>query len=97
MAPSLASYIPSQTPWLHNPNSTDGLKIYTHFNVKNIWLNNLLVINIWYTQKAMVATHVEAERLFKVPIIILHCSILLHSSVYYKSYYYSLKCNYSST
>jgi hypothetical protein len=29
--------------------------------------------------------------------IILYCSILLHSSIYYKSYYYSLKCNYSST
>jgi hypothetical protein len=30
-------------------------------------------------------------------ILILYCNILLHSSIYYNSYYHSLKCNYSST
>jgi hypothetical protein len=29
--------------------------------------------------------------------IILYCSILLHSSIYYKSYFYSLMCNYLLT
>jgi hypothetical protein len=31
------------------------------------------------------------------PAIILYCSILLHSSIYYKSYFYIPMCSYPST
>jgi hypothetical protein len=44
-------------------------KMYTHFNIQNICLNHLLVIQIWYTEKGMSATHVEIENVSKVPTI----------------------------
>jgi hypothetical protein len=43
--------------------------MYTHFNVQNICLNNVLVIEIWYTQKGMAATNTELEQVYKVPTI----------------------------
>jgi hypothetical protein len=43
--------------------------MYTHFNIQNICLNNLFVIQTWSTQKDMAATHIELEQVFKVSTI----------------------------
>jgi hypothetical protein len=43
--------------------------MYTHFNIQNISLNNVLVIQIWYTQKEKAAKNVQLEQVFKVPTI----------------------------
>jgi hypothetical protein len=41
-----------------------GQQMYTHLNIQ-ICLNDLLVIQIWYTQKIAV-THAELEQVLKV-------------------------------
>jgi hypothetical protein len=41
----------------------------TEFNVQTIRLNNLLVVQILYTQKEKAATYAELEHVFKAPAI----------------------------
>jgi hypothetical protein len=42
-------------------------ELYIQFNIRNICVNNLLRIHIWYMQKGMVGTHVELDKCSKCP------------------------------